>query len=36
MSIIDEVLSRLGFEVPVQDMRQGPFRTAVVTPNCGL
>ena len=36
MKIIDELISELIFEVPVRDIRQGPFQTAVLTRNCGL
>ena len=36
MKIIDELISTLNCEVPVRDIRQGPFQTAVLTRNCGL
>ena len=36
MKIIDELISTLNYEVPVRDIRQGPFQTAVLTRNCGL
>lgn len=36
MRIIDELISNLTYEVPVRDIRQGPFQTAVLTRNCGL
>lgn len=36
MRIIDELISKLTYEVPVRDIRQGPFQTAVLTRNCGL
>lgn len=36
MKIIDELISILNFEVPVRDVRQGCFQTAVLTRNCGL
>ena len=36
MKIIDDLLSTLSYEVPVRDIRQGPFQTAVLTRNCGL
>ncbi len=36
MRIIDELISTLNCEVPVRDIRQGPFQTAVLTRNCGL
>ncbi|MGB2813923.1 MAG: DUF364 domain-containing protein [Dehalococcoidales bacterium] len=36
MRIIDSLLSALNYEVPVRDIRQGPFQTAVLTSNCGL
>ena len=36
MRIIDNLLSALNYEVPVRDIRQGPFQTAVLTGNCGL
>ncbi len=36
MKIIDELLSKLNYEMPVRDIRQGPFQTAVLTRNCGL
>ena len=36
MKIIDELISKLTYEVPVRDIRQGPFQTAVLTRNCGL
>ena len=36
MRIIDELISELNCEIPVRDIRQGPFQTAVLTRNCGL
>ena len=36
MKIIDELISKITFEVAVRDIRQGPFQTAVLTRNCGL
>ncbi len=36
MKIIDELITKLTYEVPVRDVRQGPFQTAVLTRNCGL
>ncbi len=36
MKIINDLLSTLKYEVPVRDIRQGPFQTAVMTRNCGL
>ncbi len=36
MSIIDELLSGLNDIVPVRDIRQGAFQTAVMTRDCGL
>jgi len=36
MRIIDGLISKLTYEVPVRDIRQGPFQTAVLTRNCGL
>ena len=36
MKIINELISTLNCEVPVRDIRQGPFQTAVLTRNCGL
>jgi len=36
MKILDELISKLNYETPVCDIRQGPFQTAVVTRNCGL
>ena len=36
MKIIDDLLETLSYEVPVRDIRQGPFQTAVLTRNCGL
>ena len=36
MKILDELISKLNYEVPVRDIRQGPFQTAVITRNCGL
>ncbi len=36
MKIIDELISTLNYEVPVRDIRQGPFQTAVLTRSCGL
>ncbi len=36
MKIIDELISKVTFEVSVLDIRQGPFQTAVLTRSCGL
>ena len=36
MKIIDELISKLTYELHVRDIRQGPFQTAVLTRNCGL
>jgi uncharacterized protein len=36
MKIIDDLISSLSYDVPVRDIRQGPFQTAVLTRNCGL
>jgi len=36
MKIIEELLSSLDYDVPVRDIRMGPFQTAVYTGNCGL
>src|SRR3972149_400290 len=36
MRVIDELISKLTYDVPVRDIRQGPFQTAVLTRNCGL
>ncbi len=36
MKIIDELISKVTFEVSVRDIRQGPFQTAVLTRSCGL
>ena len=36
MKIIDDLLFTLSYEVPVSDIRQGPFQTAVLTRYCGL
>ncbi len=36
MKIIDDVLSTLNYDALVQDIRQGPFQTAVWTRHCGL
>jgi uncharacterized protein (DUF4213/DUF364 family) len=36
MRIIDDLLSTLDFEVPVRDIRQGLYWTAVLTRSCGL
>lgn len=36
MKIIDDLLSTLDYRATVQDIRQGPFQTAVMTRNCGL
>jgi len=36
VKIIDELLSTLGYEASVTDIRQGPFQTAVLTRGCGL
>ena len=36
MNILDDIVSALNLEAAVQDVRQGPFQTAVLTRNCGL
>jgi len=36
MKIIDDLLSKLSYEAPLRDIRQGPFQTAVLTRRCGL
>ena len=36
MKILDDLLSTLNFEAEVQEIRQGPFQTAVMTRYCGL
>lgn len=36
VKIIEDLLSTLNYDSAVQDIRQGPFQTAVVTRNCGL
>ena len=36
MGIIDDLLSALDVEAPVEDVRQGPYWTAVMTRGCGL
>jgi len=36
MKIIDDLLSKLIYEAPIRDIRQGPFQTAVLTCYCGL
>ena len=36
MKIIDSLLDTLNFNVPVRDVRQGPFQTAVLSRYCGL
>jgi len=36
MNILDDIVSTLNLEAAVQDVRQGPFQTAVLTRNCGL
>ena len=36
MKIIDSLLDTLVFSVPVRDVRQGPFQTAVLSRYCGL
>ena len=36
MKIIDELITKLNYDVPVRDICQGPFQTAVLTRNCGL
>jgi uncharacterized protein (DUF4213/DUF364 family) len=36
MRIIDDLLSTIDGEVPVKEVRQGPFQTAVLTRYCGL
>ena len=36
MKIIDDLLSALDLEAPVEDVRQGPYWTAVMTRGCGL
>ncbi len=36
VKMIEDLLSTLNYDSAVQDIRQGPFQTAVVTRNCGL
>lgn len=36
MKILDDLLAALDFDVEVEDIRQGPFQTAVMTRYCGL
>lgn len=36
MKIIDDLISTLTFDAPVEDIRQGVFHTAVLTRYCGL
>jgi uncharacterized protein (DUF4213/DUF364 family) len=36
MRIIDDLLSKINYEAPVREVRQGPFQTAVRTRYCGL
>lgn len=36
MKIIGDLISTLNCDVPVRDIRQGPFQTAVLTRDCGL
>lgn len=36
MRIIDDLLSKINYEAPVREVRQGPFQTAVITRYCGL
>jgi len=36
MKLIDALLSALNLDIGVEDIRQGPFQTAVLTWNCGL
>jgi uncharacterized protein (DUF4213/DUF364 family) len=36
MKILDDLLSQLNFETPIQDIRQGVFHTGVLTRSCGL
>jgi uncharacterized protein (DUF4213/DUF364 family) len=36
MKIIDDLLAALNFEATLQDIRQGPFQTAVLSRYCGL
>jgi len=36
MKILDDLISQLNMDAPVQDIRQGVFHTAVVTRYCGL
>jgi len=36
MRIIDDLLSKINYEAPVREVRQGPFQTAVQTRYCGL
>ena len=36
MRIIDDLISKIDFEAPVKEVRQGPFQTAVLTRYCGL
>jgi len=36
MTIIDDLIATLNFDVSVKDLRQGVFHTGVLTRNCGL
>jgi uncharacterized protein (DUF4213/DUF364 family) len=36
VGILDDVMSKLNFEAPVRDIRQGVFHTGVLTRYCGL
>ena len=36
MKILDDLLATLNMEASVEDIRQGPFQTAVLTRHCGL
>ena len=36
VKIIDDLISTLDDNAAVQDVRQGPFQTAVLTRSCGL
>ncbi|RPJ45762.1 MAG: hypothetical protein EHM19_05005, partial [Candidatus Latescibacterota bacterium] len=36
MSILDDLIATLDLDVPVKEIRQGLFHTAVVTRRCGL
>jgi uncharacterized protein (DUF4213/DUF364 family) len=36
VTVIDELLSALAFDLPVREIRQGAFQTAVLTASCGL